>query len=51
MSSIEIVRREQPFIVSRMILVNRECKEQYDELLSRIGDSFRKQIHGLLILP
>lgn len=32
--------------VSRMISVNRECKERYDELVSRIGDSFRKQIHG-----
>lgn len=32
--------------VSRMISVNRECKERYDELVSRIGESFRKQIHG-----
>lgn len=32
--------------VSRMISVNRECKERYDDLVSLIGDSFRKQIHG-----
>ena len=32
--------------VSRMISVNKECKERYDDLVSRIGDSFRKQIHG-----
>ena len=32
--------------VSRMISVNKECKVRYDDLVSRIGDSFRKQIHG-----
>lgn len=32
--------------VSRMITVNQKCKERYDDLVSRIGDSFRTQIHG-----
>jgi hypothetical protein len=32
--------------VSRMISVNGERKKRYDDLVSEIGDSFRKQIHG-----
>ncbi len=32
--------------VTQMIAVNGESKKRYDELVSQIGNSFRKQIHG-----
>lgn len=32
--------------VSDMIRDNKDSKDRYDVLVSQIGDSFRKQIHG-----
>ena len=32
--------------VSDMIKENGDCKDRYDRLVSQIGDSFRKQLHG-----
>lgn len=43
-SSEEILANFQD--LSKMIQDNGDCKERYDRLVSEIGDSFRKQLHG-----
>ena len=32
--------------VSKMIKDNGDCKDRYDKLVTQIGDSFRRQLHG-----